>query len=342
MNKLELTYHPYKLKLKTLFETSKSKITERQGFIISLKSQSGNIGIGDVAPFPEFGSETYDEAEKRIADVNITMRVEIAEFKESLKSLLSDFNTHPSLKHGLEQALINLICYERNITVADLLNLKLKKEIKVNAAIGFLNTEETASRAINFIDEGFNTLKIKTGRDNFEEDFATINSIRKAVGEDVNIRIDTNGKWSVDDAIKYLNKLQEFNLEYAEQPVNSISDFKALKKRTPVRLAADESIRDLETAKNFINEKAIDFIILKPMMLGGLLTSLEIIELAEKNNVVPVITSSFESAIGRANTVIAAAVVKADIAHGLAVTRYFDYDIAEDKYPVKNGTIKVY
>jgi O-succinylbenzoate synthase len=78
------------------------------------------------------------------------------------------------------------------------------------------------------------------------------------------------------------------------------------------------------------------------MMLGGLLTSLEIIELAEKNNVVPVITSSFESAIGRANTVIAAAAVKADIAHGLAVTRYFDYDIAEDKYPVKNGTIKVY
>ena len=342
MNKLELTYHPYKLKLKTLFETSKGIITERQGFIVSLKSQSGKIGIGDVAPFPEFGSETYDEAERRIADVNITMRVEIGEIKESLKVLLSDFITCPALKHGLEQALINLICCERNFTVANLLNLKLKKEIKVNAAIGFLNTEETASRTINFIDEGFNTLKIKIGRDNFEEDFDTINSIRKAVGEDVNIRIDTNGKWSVDDAIKYLNKLQEFNLEYAEQPVNSISDFKALKKRTPVRLAADESIRDLETAKNFINEKAIDFIILKPMMLGGLLTSLEIIELAEKNNVVPVITSSFESAIGRANTVIAAAAVKADIAHGLAVTRYFDYDIVEDKYPVRNGTIKVY
>jgi len=342
MNKLELSYHPYKLRLKTSFETSKGKVTERLGFIISLKSQSGNIGIGDVAPFPEFGSETYDDAEKRIDDVNIMMRVEIGEFKESLKVLLSDFNTYPSLKHGLEQALINLICYERNITVADLLNLKLKKEIKVNASIGFLNPEETASRAINFIDEGFDTLKIKTGRDNFEEDLQTIRLIRKKVGEDVKIRIDTNGKWTVDNAIKYLNKLQEFKLEYAEQPVNSISDFKKLKKRTTVRLAADESIRDFETAQKFISEKAIDFVILKPMMLGGLLPTLAIIELAEDNNVIPVITSSFESAIGRANTTIAAAAVKADIAHGIAVSRYFDYDIAEDKYPVKNGTIKVY
>jgi hypothetical protein len=48
MNKLDLTYHPYVLKLKTPFETSKGKISERKGFIVSTKSQSGKIGIGDV------------------------------------------------------------------------------------------------------------------------------------------------------------------------------------------------------------------------------------------------------------------------------------------------------
>jgi len=342
MNQLELTYHPYELKLNTPFETAKGKITERRGFIISLKSSSGKIGIGDVSPLPEFGSETYEQAEQRIASIKIAIRVGREGIKQSLKNLLSDFNSHPALKHGLEQAIINLICNESDISIAELLELRLKKEIAINAAIGFLKPQEAAARALQFVKEGFKTLKLKTGRENFEDDLETVSLIRKAVGEDVKIRIDTNGKWSLVDAINYLNKLKEFKLEYAEQPVNSVEEFNELKSKTSVPLAVDESIRDIDSAKNFISEKAIDYVILKPMMLGGLLPTIEIIELAENNNVAPVITSSFESAIGRANTVIAAASVRADIAHGLAISKYFENDIADDKYPVINGMIKVY
>lgn len=342
MNQLELTYHPYELKLKTPFETAKGKITKRRGFIISLKSSSGKIGIGDVSPLSEFGSETYEQAEQRIASIKIAIRVGREGIKQSLKNLLSDFNSCPSLKHGLEQAIINLICNESDISIAELLELRLKKEIAINASIGFLKPQEAADRALQFVKDGFKTLKLKTGRENFEEDFNAIRSIRKAVGEDVKIRIDTNGKWSLVEAINYLNKLKEFKLEYAEQPVNSVEEFNELKSKTSVPLAVDESIRDIESAKNFISEKAIDYVILKPMMLGGLLPTIEIIELAEKNNVAPVITSSFESAIGRAHTVIAAASVRVDIAHGLAISKYFENDIAEDKYPVINGMIKVH
>ena len=84
MNKLELKYHPYELKLSVPFETSKGKISTRKGFIISLESSSGNVGIGDVCPLPEFGSETYEEAEKRISNLKIEMKVEIEDFKNSL------------------------------------------------------------------------------------------------------------------------------------------------------------------------------------------------------------------------------------------------------------------
>lgn len=342
MNKLDLTYHPYKLKLSTPFETSKGKISERKGFVVSIKSQSGNIGIGDVSPLPEFGSETYEQAEERIAPMKIAMRVGIEDIKHSLKYLLSDFNNHPALKHGLEQAIINLLCNERNISIAELLELSLKKEIAVNAAIGFLKPEEAITHALQFVKEGYKTIKIKTGREDFEDDFATINSIRKAVGKNVKIRIDTNGKWSLEEAIEYLKRLEKFSLEYAEQPVNSFEEFKELTNKTSIPLASDESIRDFKTAEKFITEKAIQFIILKPMMLGGLLPTLEIAEFAENNNIIPVITSSLESVIGRTNAVIAAASVNYDIAHGLAVSGYFETDIDEDKYPVTNGTIKVY
>lgn len=270
------------------------------------------------------------------------MKVEIEDFKNSLKHFLSDYNSHPSLKHGLEQAFTNLICNEKKISVSQLLNLKLKGEINVNAAIGFLNPEEAASRALQFVNEGFKTIKVKTGKNNFDEDLDTLELIRKSVGDEIKLRIDSNGKWSFDKADKYLNQLKIFSIEYAEQPVNSLDDFKELKSRTTISLAVDESIRDYETAEKFISEKSIDFIILKPMMLGGLISTLEIIELAEINNITPVVTSSFESSVGRANAVIAASIVKSDIAHGLAVSRYFEDDIFEDKYPVVNGKIKVF
>ena len=342
MNKLELKYHPYELKLSAPFETSKGKITTRKGFIISLESSSGKIGIGDVCPLPDFGSETYEEAEMRIGNLKIELKVEIEDFKNSLKYFLIDHNSYPALKHGLEQAIINLICSEKRTSVSQLLNLKLKREIKVNAAMGFLKPKKAASRALQFVNEGFKTIKVKIGRNNFDEDLDVIASIRKAVGDEIKLRIDSNGKWSVDEAETKLNRLMEFSLEYAEQPVNSIDEFKVLKEKTSIPVAADESIRNIETAESFLESKAINFIILKPMMLGGLIPTLEIIELAEKNSVIPVVTSSFESAVGRANAVIAASTVKSDIAHGLSVSRYFENDIAEDKYPVANGNIKVF
>jgi L-alanine-DL-glutamate epimerase-like enolase superfamily enzyme len=59
MNRIELTYNPYELKLLKPFETSKGKVTHRKGFIVKLKNENGITGIGDICPFPEMGSESY-------------------------------------------------------------------------------------------------------------------------------------------------------------------------------------------------------------------------------------------------------------------------------------------
>ncbi|MBT8379468.1 MAG: o-succinylbenzoate synthase [Ignavibacteria bacterium] len=341
MNKIELNYSPYIMKLKTPFETSKGKISERKGFIITLKSESGKTGIGDAAPFPEFGSESYEEAEEALNKIDLKINVDINDIRKSVIYTYKDFQAFPSLKHGLEQALLNLICNEQKISLAELLNLKMKKEVKVNAAIGFLSPEDAVKKAKEFTKAGFDTLKLKTGRENFDDDLRTIKSVRSAVGSDVKIRIDANGKWNLDSATRNLQQLEELNIEYAEQPVNSIEDFSELKKIVSIPLAADESIRNYISAKNFISTKAIDVIVLKPMLIGGLIQALEIIELAESSNVVPVVTSSFESAVGRMNAVIAAASVLQDVAHGLAVSQYYEADIGREIFPINSGKITI-
>ena len=81
MNIIDLKYQPYKLRLLTTFETSKSTISERKGFIISLKSSSGKVGIGDVSPFPEFGSETYEQAQNQIDSLRMELKSKKKIFK---------------------------------------------------------------------------------------------------------------------------------------------------------------------------------------------------------------------------------------------------------------------
>ena len=339
MKDLQLTYSPYTLILKKSFFTARTEIKERRGFILRLDDPDGFEGIGDCCPFSEFGSESIEDVENVLSDFKLKVIIDETEIEKSINNCLVNYKKMPALRHGLEQAIINIICNKNKTTIDKLLNLKLKKRVNVNAAIGFLNVDESVKTARTLIEKGFTTIKLKTGRSNFEEDFSVIKLIRETFGDNIKLRIDSNGNWNLDEAIINLMELEQFDIEYAEQPVINLSDYIDLKKRTNIPLAPDESIRSVKEAKKFIKSGAVSYLILKPMMIGGLLPTLDIIKLAVAENITPVITSSFESAIGKTNAVIAAASVEENVAHGLGVADLFLNTITNDPFPIKSGKI---
>jgi o-succinylbenzoate synthase len=339
MKDLQLTYSPYTLKLKKSFFTARTEIKERRGFILRLTDTDGFEGIGDCCPFPEFGSESIEDVENVVSDFKLKVIINETEIEKSINNCLLNYNKLPALRHGLEQAIINIICNKNKTTIDNLLNLKLKKRVNVNAAIGFLNVEESVNAAKKLIKKGFTTIKLKVGRSDFEEDFSVIKLMRETIGDNIKLRIDSNGNWNLDEAIINLMELEQFDIEYVEQPVINLSDYINLKKKTNIPLAPDESIRSVKDAKAFIKSKAVSYLILKPMMIGGLLPTLEIIKQAVAENITPVITSSFESAVGKTNAVIAAASVKSNVAHGLSVADHFINTITIDPFPIKSGKI---
>ncbi|MGE5797635.1 MAG: o-succinylbenzoate synthase [Ignavibacteria bacterium] len=339
MNVIELIYAPYCLNLKKPFSTSKGSITARKGFILNLKASNGLIGVGDAAPFPEFGSETYIQAEDALSSLNLEIKIDLANVESSISENLLEFNNLPCLRHGLEQALLNLISKEKNLSIAELINRETKNEICINGIIDLQSKEESVQSCLELKEKGFTTIKMKIGRDNFEEDYETIDAVRKACGDKIKIRLDVNGKWKLGEAKENLKKLENLNAEYVEQPVSSLEYFIELKKYSNIPIAADETIRSVEDALNFISEKAADVFIIKPMMLGGLIPSLKIIEAADRSGIKTVISSSFESAIGRSMAVLAASAVKNDTAHGINTAAYFEKDLIPDPFPVNNGKI---
>ena len=208
MKRIDFTCSSYKLKFIKPFETSKGIIDERKGFLIYLKSDSGKTGVGDAAPFPEFGSETYSDAENELKKLKLILKLILRILKRVLKKAYRTLDKFPALHHGFEQALISLISKENNLSINEMLNESSKKEINVNAVIGFLSPGETANEAERLIKQGYTTLKIKAGRNKFEDDLKCIKAVRETAGNKINIRIDVNGKWELKEAINNLKVLE--------------------------------------------------------------------------------------------------------------------------------------
>ena len=215
------------------------------------------------------------------------------------------------------------------------------KIINVNGVIGFSPINEIEIITKKLIEKGYKTLKVKVGREKFDDDLKAVEEVRNHAGSDIKIRIDANAKWSFDSAKKNLNKLEKFNIDYCEQPVSKSINFIRLRERTTIPLAADESIRSYQDAVDFVTKKAASVLILKPMMLGGIINTMNIADLAKKNKIKTIITSSFESVIGRSFAILAASFLKDEIAHGLATAEFFEKDLFDDPYPVKNGVISL-
>lgn len=341
MKIISLKYASYSLKLKSPFHTAQSKIIVRKGFVISLCDESGVKGFGDAAPLPEFGSESFDESLKFLSNFKFNLKINIDDFENSLEQNLQQMQKLPATRHGLEQALLNYFSVKTNTPLNELLNRKSTRDVKVNGVIGISTRSKLIVKVDELLKSGFTTLKIKVGRDNFKNDFEVIEYIRSKVGDKIKIRIDANGTWTPAKAVRNLQSLEKFNIEYCEQPVKNIYDFSKIQSGTKIPIAADESIRTIKDAQNIIEQNLAKILILKPMMLGGILTTLKIADLAEKNNLKIIITSSFESALGRSFAILAASFLNNKFAHGLGTGGLFQKDIFEDPYPVKQGIISL-
>jgi o-succinylbenzoate synthase len=332
-------YSPFLIKLKKTFQSSQLIINERRGFLISVKDELGNSAIGEAAPLPGLSLETLSDDE---IILNI-MRgyVQDIEFPDDYKSLeitLANLHASPSVRFGFEQAIVGLLI-KRNSNFIETNFGLTKPEINVNAVIGFGGVEDILSSIDEKIKSGYKTIKLKIGKDNFEDDYSLVAAVRNKFDSAIKLRLDANGKWNAVNALKYLKRLEPFNIEFIEEPGMDLLSLFDLAKDSPIPIAVDESLRSPDNAHTVIEESKIDTIIIKPGILDGFLCVLKLIQLSNALNKKVIISSSFESAVGKSALVLLASLTKHDLAHGLSTAEYFEANTCTDSFPVKDGII---
>ena len=183
---------------------------------------------------------------------------------------------------GVEMALLDIKGKFLNAPVYELLGGACKKRVEYAGYLFIDEPAENARKAAAYQNEGYKELKLKVGR-HLPQDIETLEAIRGAVGWDMKIRVDSNMNWNVPTAIKWINALKKFDLQYVEQPVPDydLDAMREVRRAVDVPIAADEGCSTLERALAFIKNDACDVFVIYVSEAGGLMRARQISALAE-------------------------------------------------------------
>lgn len=204
--------------------------------------------------------------------------------------------------------------------------------VEVNAMVPRLQPDVAAGLAV---ESGCHTIKVKVGDAAGE---ARVAAVRNAVGPHVRIRLDANGAWDLATAEGALHRLRRFDIELVEDPVQSLEECAELRRRSPVPVAAEMSVRTVADAQRLARLAAADAVVLKPQRLGGLAATLDA---AEAARVPAIVSSALETSVGLAQVLAAAAALPVvGFAHGAGTALLLDGDVTSDPLLPVHGTIR--
>ncbi|KAM0754010.1 enolase C-terminal domain-like protein [Meredithblackwellia eburnea MCA 4105] len=166
-----------------------------------------------------------------------------------------------------------------------------------NTSVGWLGIPDDEVKRLlkEALAEGFKHFKLKVGL-GLETDKRRLGMIREVAGPDAVIMTDVNQLWDVDEAIKYMPNLAEFNLWFIEEPTSPDDILGHAKIREALKpygigVATGEHVNNRVMFKQLLQAKATDAVQLDALRLCGVNEILAVLLLSAKFDV-PVVPHS--------------------------------------------------
>ena len=288
-------YHKYILNFKRPSGTSRGVMTEKETWFIVLE-HDGKKGIGECGILRGLSIDDRSDYEEKLQWTCANIHFG----KDQLWEALLEF---PSIQFGVEMAFQSLASETPFLLFpSDFTNGT--ESITINGLVWMGEESFMKQQIEEKLADGFRCIKLKIGAIDFEKELQLLRFIRQHFSpEQIEIRVDANGAFGLNEALYKLNQLFEFQLHSIEQPIqkNSTDSMAELCKATPFPIALDEELIGVFTTEDkeeLLLKIKPQYIILKPSFVGGFRGTQEWITLAEKHNIGWWITSALESNIG--------------------------------------------
>jgi L-alanine-DL-glutamate epimerase-like enolase superfamily enzyme len=322
------------------FLTSTGLWLERDAWIVEVVAADGRVGLGEAVLEPRDGETAQTVLDHLVREVATTaVAGQLPEDAELIR-------------HGAPgRALLAALAAAR-LDLAGIPSSRLGPGgpgVGVNATIASVGPAASAEAALQALEAGFRTIKVKAGAERETEALVDrVRAVRRAVGPEVRLRIDVNGAWDLHTAVERLSAIESFGIEYVEEPLATgdpldLAELRRLVGAVPI--AADESVTSVGAARGLIDVSAVDVLVVKLARVGGPAQAMEIASLASSRGFPVVLSTLFETGIGVAGALAVAALLP-DIVmpgrasrpdHGLATAGLLEHDLLRHPLPVERG-----
>lgn len=298
----------YKLSipLKEPFIISLGAINNAENIILVIRTNKGISGFGECSPFMTINGESQSTCflvgqylAKELKGKNPL------DIEECMKVMDKIIYGNTSIKSAFDIAMHDIAAQYAGIPLYKFLCPKdsfegggKSKTLVTDYTVSIGGPQKMAADALKIKEAGYPVIKVKLGEGK-EIDVARIKAIRKAIGRKIPLRIDANQGWDVKTAIKTLQALEDYHIQYCEEPIPrwDFMNLKKVKKKSPIPVMADESCCDHHDAERLIQLGACDMFNLKLGKSSGLFKARKIIALAEKENMAMQVGGFMESKI---------------------------------------------
>ena len=272
--------------------TSRGVLMHKPSSFLILE-KDGVIGIGECSTIPGLSIDPIESYEQKLVELSKLLNTGVDPQK-------IDLSVYPSIAFGLETALFDLNSGgKRSMFQSDFSGGNAG--IPINGLVWMGDREFMQKQIIEKITAGYRCIKLKVGALDFETELEIIAGIRQQFSpDDIELRLDANGGFTVSDALTKLERLSTFYIHSIEQPIKACQweAMAEICQKSTIPIVLDEELIGISPDEELLKTIHPAYIILKPSFLGGFKVSEEWIQMAEKHKIGWWITSALEANIG--------------------------------------------
>lgn len=314
--------------------TAFGQTRERELLILELTGRDGITGRGECAPLTAYDGVPIEVAAEALAVyAQLLQGFDDDTPGPAMLDACRDAADIPVALAAVDLALWDRAGKRAGKPVAALLTDAPFTTVPVNATIGALDRAGAAQAAAAAAAAGFSCVKLKVG---VGDDAGRVAAVRAAAGPEMLLRLDANGAWDVESAVRWITTLSAAGLELVEEPVHGLDGIRAVRERVTARIAMDETAEDFGA----LIAGGADAVCLKISRCGGISGLLAQAALVRAGGAEVYLASTFDGPLGIAAAVHVAAALRVSTPCGLATLEHLDLDVPT-ALTVRRGVIGV-
>lgn len=312
----EIKFGMLRVPLKTPFKTALRTVETVEDIVVLIHTDTGHVGYGEAPATAVITGDTHGSIVEAI-DKFIAPRLigqEIANLNRITQLIQTALEKNTSAKAAVEIAVYDLFGQLYGAPLYKMLGGG-DPVITTDITISVDYIDKMVADSIAAVDRGFESLKIKVGKD-IGLDIERVKAIYAAVEGRALLRLDANQGWTAKQAVYAMHTLEDAGvlLELLEQPVKAqdIDGLKYVTDRVHTPVMADESVFGPMEVVELIKLRAADIINIKLMKTGGISNAVRIADIAALYGVECMIGCMLETSISVA-AAVHLAVAKANV-----------------------------